>query len=405
MFPWDLSPGIPSASYALWAKEKRRERSCKSQRLRPIHTTVAGSRARLSGRTHRPARQAKAATARMAMIRVAVIGAGQWGPNLIRNFHNKQTSEVVWIIDRDATRLEEVHAHFPDVQVAKDPEQALRDSSVHAVVVATPTSTHYALAKEALERCKHVLVEKPLTTEVKQGLGLLELATKYGLTLMVGHVFVYNPAIRKVKGYLDAGHLGDVYYLSMVRTNLGPIRLDVNAAWDLAAHDLSIANYWLNAEPLSVSAIGGTWINQGIEDAVFATLRYPKGVLVNLHASWLNPHKARDIKVVGESRMLTFDDMNLNEPLHIYDKQVSDVRIPPAYVDSFASFRASIRRGDVIVPKVPLGEPLAIQCAHFLECIETGKQPFTSAGEGIAVVRALEAMQRSIRAGGREEQV
>jgi len=354
---------------------------------------------------HRPARQAKAAAASMAMIRVAVIGAGQWGPNLIRNFHNKQTSEVVWIIDRDATRLEEVHAHFPDVHIAKDPEQALRDSSVHAVVVATPTGSHYALAKEALERRKHVLVEKPLTTEVKEGLGLLELATKYGLILMVGHVFVYNPAIRKVKEYLDAGLLGNVYYVSMVRTNLGPVRVDVNASWDLAAHDLSIANYWLNAEPLSVSAIGGAWINQGIEDAVFATLRYPKGVLVNLHASWLNPRKARDITVVGERRMVTFDDMNLSEPLHIFDKQVSDVRILPTYVDSFALFRASIRKGDVTIPKVPIGEPLGTECAHFLECIVTGKQPFTGAPEGIAVVRALEAMQLSIRAGGREEQV
>jgi len=341
----------------------------------------------------------------MVMIRVAVIGAGQWGPNLIRNFHNKQTSEVVWIIDRDAARLHEVHAHFPDVQVAKDPEQALRDSSVHAVVVATPTSTHYALAKEALERGKHVLVEKPLTTEVKQGLGLLELATKHRLTLMVGHVFVYNPGIRKVKEYLDGRHLGKVYYVSMVRTNLGPIRFDVNAAWDLAAHDVSIANYWLNTEPLSVSAMGGTWINQGIEDAVFATLRYPQGVLVNLHASWLNPRKARDITIVGEKRMLTFDDMNLNAPLRIYDKQVSDVRLPQTFVDSFASFRASVPKGKISVPKVPPGEPLATQCAHFLECIVTGKQPFSGGREGIAVVRALEAMQRSIRAGGREEQL
>ena len=341
----------------------------------------------------------------MAMIRVAVIGAGQWGPNLIRNFHNKQTSEVVWIIDRDAGRLEEVHAHFPDVQVAKDPEQALRDSAVHAVVVATPTSTHYALTKEALERRKHVLVEKPLTTEVKQGLGLLELATKYRLTLMVGHVFVYNLAVRKVKEYLDAGHFGNVYYVSMVRTNLGPIRLDVNAAWDLAAHDVSIANYWLNTEPLSVSAVGGTWINQGIEDAVFATLRYPQGVFVNLHASWLNPRKARDITVVGEKRLLTFDDMDRNEPLRIYDKQVSDVSNRRTYVDSFASFRASVPKGKISVPKVSPGEPLATQCAHFLDCIVTGKQPLTGGREGIAVVRALEAMQRSIRAGGREEQV
>ena len=341
----------------------------------------------------------------MAMIRVAVIGAGQWGPNLIRNFHNKETSEVAWIIDRDAGRLEEVHAHFPDVQVAKDPEQALRDSSVHAVVVATPTGTHYEFAKGALERRKHVLVEKPLTTDVKQGLELLELATKYRLTLMVGHVFLYNTAVRKVKEYLDTGHLGKLYYVSMVRTNLGPIRLDVNAAWDLTAHDLSIVNYWLDAEPLSVSAIGGTWINQGIEDAVFATLRYPQGVLVNLHASWLNARKARDITIVGERRMLTFDDMNLNEPLRIYDKQATDQRTRRTCVDSFASFRGSVPKEEISVPKVPLGEPLATQCAHFLECIVTGKQPFTGAPEGIAVVRAVEAIQRSIRARDREERV
>jgi len=346
-----------------------------------------------------------AAVARMPMIRVAVIGAGDWGPNLIRNFHNKQTSEVAWIIDRDAARLEEVHAHFPEVQIAKDPEQALRDPSVQAVVIATPTSTHYTLAKEALERRKHVLIEKPLTTKVKQGLDLLELATRQRLILMVGHVFRYNPAIRKVKEYLDTGHVGKLYYVSMVRTNLGPIRSDVNAAWDLAAHDISIVNYWLDSELLSVSAIGGTWINQGIEDAVFATLRYPQNVLVNLHTSWLNPRKTRDITVVGEKRMLTFDDMNVNEPLRIYDKQVSDVRARSTYVDSFASFRASVPKENITIPKTPLGEPLARECAHFVECIVTGKQPLTGGREGIAVVRALEAMQRSILAGGSEEQL
>src|SRR5262245_57399673 len=209
---------------------------------------------------------------------------------------------------------------------------------------------------------------------------------------MVGHVFLYNPAVRKVKEYLDAGQLGNVYYVSMVRTNLGPIRSDVNAAWDLAAHDVSIANYWLDAEPLTVSALGGTWINQGIEDAVFATLSYPQGVLVNLHASWVSPRKVRDITVVGEGRMLTLDDVNLHEPLRIYDKQVSDVSNRRTYVDSFASFRASVPKEEVSVPRVPPAEPLATQCAHFVECIVTGKQPLTGGSEGIAVVRALEAM-------------
>jgi predicted dehydrogenase len=178
---------------------------------------------------------------RQRMIRIAVIGAGHWGPNLIRAFHNGQASKVVWVIDRDPARLAEVRARLLDVQVADEPVRAFCDRTVDAVVIATPTSTHFTLAQEALERGKHVLVEKPLATESRQGTELLETAARQQLILMVGHVFVYNPAIRKAKEYLDAGHLGELYYVSMIRTNLGPIRLDVNAAWDLAAHDLSIA--------------------------------------------------------------------------------------------------------------------------------------------------------------------
>ena len=287
------------------------------------------------------------------MIRVAVIGAGHWGPNLIRNFHNGHASEVVWIVDQDAARLAEVQTRFPDVRVTQESARAFSDPAVDAVVIATPTITHFTLAQAALQRGKHVLVEKPLATDSWQATELLQTAASHQLILMVGHVFLYNSAIRKVKEYLGAAHLGRVYYVSMVRTNLGPTRLDVNAAWDLAAHDLSIVNYWLDAGPLSVSAIGGTWINDDIEDAIFATLKYPQDVLVNLHASWLNARKARDITV----------------------------------------------------PKVTVGEPLAAQCAHFLECIVMGKQPFTGAREGIAVVRALEAMQRSIRARGCEQDV
>ena len=299
------------------------------------------------------------------MIRVAVVGAGQWGPNLIRNFHNRQTSEVVCVIDRDAARLALVRARFPDVQVGPDAEPVLVDPDVDAVVAATPTSTHHRLVKTALEHGKHVLVEKPITSDVDQAEELRSLAERAGRILMVGHVFLYNAGVRRVKQLLDAGKLGRVYYVSMVRTNLGPIRTDVNAAWDLASHDISIVNYWLGAEPKSASALGGSWINEGIEDVVFATLRYPGEVLVNLHVSWLNPRKARDITVVGEKRMLTFDDMNLSESLHIYDKRVTDERTPMTYVDSFASFRASVREGDITIPKVALGEPLRAECDHF----------------------------------------
>jgi predicted dehydrogenase len=337
------------------------------------------------------------------VIRVAVLGAGHWGPNLIRNFHNRTSSAVAWVIDRDATRLAQVQARFPDVRVSADVEAALADSSVAAVVVATPTSTHYPLSRAALERDKHVLVEKPLATRSEHGAELCEIAATRGRVLMVGHVFLYNAAVRRVKQYLDEGRLGRVYYVSMVRTNLGPIRVDVNAAWDLASHDISIVNYWLEASPVSVSAAGGNWINQGVEDAVFATFTYPGDVLVNLHVSWLSPRKAREITVVGEQRMLTFDDMNLNEPVRIYDKHVTEARTVIGYVDSFASFRSSVRDGDIVIPRVAINEPLRAQCDHFMECIERGTAPLTGGAEGLSVVRALEAMARSVKSGGGRE--
>ena len=341
----------------------------------------------------------------MNMLRIAVIGAGHWGPNLIRNFHDRPRSEVAWVVDREPSRLEQVRARYPDVQLADDPSGCLQDRTVDAVVVATPTTTHHRLVKAALEAGKHVLVEKPIATSSEQCAELLALARGAERVLMVGHVFLYNGAVRKVRQYLEAGELGRVYYLSMVRTNLGPIRMDVNAAWDLASHDISIVNYWLGAEPLTASAVGGSWINSGVEDAIFATLRYPGDVLVNFHASWLNPRKSRDITVVGDRRMLTFDDMSLSEPIRIYDKQVTDARTQPGFIDTFASFRASVRDGDIIIPRVAMGEPLKAECQHFIDCIATGKPPLTGAEEGAAVVRALEAMARSVRNNGREEKV
>jgi predicted dehydrogenase len=337
------------------------------------------------------------------MIRIAVLGAGHWGPNLIRNFHNKDRSEVVWVVDRDPVRLDQVRRRFPDVSVGSDADAAVGDPQVDAVVIATPTSTHYRLARAALERDKHVLVEKPIAADTREAMELCTLAAARSRVLMVGHVFLFNAGIRRVKAYLDAGDLGRVYYISMVRTNLGPIRVDVNAAWDLAAHDVSIVNWWLGAEPLTAAAVGGRWINEGIEDAVFATLRYPGDVLVNLHVSWLNPRKSRDITVVGERRMLTFDDMNLDEPLRVYDKQVTDDRTAPDYVDTFATFRASVREGDITIPRVALGEPLRAECEHFLDRVATGRAPISGGAEGLAVVRALEAIASSIAHGGREE--
>lgn len=337
------------------------------------------------------------------MIRLAVIGAGRWGPNLVRNLHDRPRSEVRWVVDRDAVRLAHVRTRFPEARLAGDAAEALADREVDAVVVATPTSTHHALAKAALEAGKHVLVEKPIATSAREGEELCALAEGSGRILMVGHVFIYNPAVRAVKRYIEGGELGRLHYLSMVRTNPGPIRTDVNAAWDLAAHDLSIASYWLGAEPLTASAVGGAWNDEGLEDAVFATLRYPGGILVNLHVSWLCPRKSRDVTVCGERRMLTFDDLDLSEPLRIYDRPAAGEGADPAYVDSFAAFRASVREGEIVIPKVAAGEPLKEECDHFLECIAAGRRPLTDGRAGVAVVRALEAIGRSMRSGGREE--
>jgi len=335
------------------------------------------------------------------MIGVAVVGAGHWGPNLIANFERSGRSRVIRVVDRDASRLEAVRARFPSVRTGTDFAEMVADPAVDAVVIATPTQTHHALARAALEADKHVLVEKPLTDAVATSRALCALAEERGRVLLVGHVFVYNPAARRVKEAILGGDLGRIYYVSMVRTNLGPIRVDVDAAWDLAAHDIALASWWLDAEPRSVTAAGGSFINAGIADVVFATLRYPGDVLVQLHASWLNPRKARDITVVGDRKMLTFDDMNLDEPLRVYDKQVAEERSRPDFVDSFESFRMSVRDGDVTALPVPPGEPLRNECEHFLDCVIDGKTPLSGGVEGLAVVRALDALSRSLAEGGR----
>jgi predicted dehydrogenase len=335
-----------------------------------------------------------------SVLRIAVIGAGHWGPNLIRSFHTHEASEVAWVIDRDPQRLELARARYAEVQVSADPAVAFADPTVDAVVIATPTVTHHALAMAALRAGKHVLVEKPIATRIEEAEEICTLADHLGLILMVGHVFLFNSAVRRIKEYLAADRLGKIYYLSMARTNLGPIRSDVNAAWDLAAHDVAIANYWLDAVPLAAAAQGGSWINPGIEDAVFANLWFPHDVVTHLHVSWLSPRKVRDITLVGEKGMLTFDDMNLSEPVRLYDKVVTGDR-SPSFVDTFASFRTSIREGDVLIPRVSTGEPLRTECDHFLDCIARGVRPLADGWSGAAAVRVLAALDRSMREGGR----
>jgi predicted dehydrogenase len=281
----------------------------------------------------------------------------------------------------------------------------IADTDIEAVYISIHPAGHLPLALAALAAGKHVLVEKPITTRGDQADELTALAASAGRVLMVGHIFIFNQAVQRIRGYIEGGDLGRLYYISMVRTNLGPIRMDVSAAWDLMSHDISIANYWLGAEPESASALGGNWINPGIDDAVFATLSYPNGVMVNVHASWLNPRKARDITVAGDKRMLVFDDMDLLEPVRIYDKQVTDKATKPSFIDSFATFRASVREGDITIPRIAGGEPLRAECDHFIDCIRSGRTPVMGGREAGAIVRVLEAIERSIKNNGRQEKV
>jgi len=325
------------------------------------------------------------------MTGVGVIGAGHWGPHLIRNFNDNLSSQVLWVAEMDDVRRKMIAERFPSTSVTSDLDDLLGDGRVDAVVVATPTSTHADIVSRALTAGKHVLVEKPIAHSLGEAIALCRLADKKDLVLMVGHVFLFNPAFRAAKEYIDRGDLGDVKYVSMTRTNLGPVRGDVNAAWDLASHDISIANYWLGTTPTTVTATGGSWVNEGVEDVVFATLSYPGGVLVHIEASWLNP------------RMLTVDDMELNEPIRIYDKGI--VGTDGEFTDTFAGFRSQIREGEVRIPHVTGGEPLKSECDEFLRRIAGDPSKLSNGWDGARIVSVLDAMDQSIERGGEATRV
>jgi predicted dehydrogenase len=329
------------------------------------------------------------------MTGVAIVGAGHWGPHLVRNFATLHGSQALWVVDTDDQRRKLMTERFPGLLATTNIEDVLDDDRVDAVVVATPTSTHAQFVEKSLKAGKHVLVEKPLTTDLESATALCRLAEELELKLMVGHVFLFNAAINAAKSYIRAGDLGDVRYVSMVRTNLGPVRYDVNAAWDLASHDISIANYWLDATPLSVSASGGSWVTKDIEDSVFLTLKYPRNVVVHMEASWMNPSKRRLISVIGSEMMLTVDDMELMEPLRLYDKGIDGQS--PGVSDTFAGFRAQIREGQIVIPRVTAGEPLRAECESFLERVRGNYNDVSDGWAGAEVVAALVAADASLR--------
>ena len=327
-------------------------------------------------------------------ITINVIGAGQWGPNLIRNFSTSPRSQVGMICDVDDAKLQGLKARFPGVKLTGNSDEAITDPAADAVAVTTPVSSHYELAHKALSADKHVFVEKPLARTVEECHELNKLAQQRERILMVGHVFKFNPGIRYVKTLLEEEAVGKVISMHAVRTNLGPVRTDVNALWDLGSHDLSIFNYWLADQPSSVTASGLSYLSEQREDMVIANYFYPDQVMATLYVSWLHPRKVREITVVGSEKMLVWSDMDLNEPVRIYDKGVEQEA--DLYADTFGAFRLILREGAVTIPPVRGAEPLASECDHFLECILSQKPPLTDGEDGLAVVKALAAADQSI---------
>jgi predicted dehydrogenase len=329
-------------------------------------------------------------------LAIGVLGCGHWGPNHVRVFSQLKDSAVTAFADPDPKRLAAISAQFPDARGFADYKELLATAKVDAVAICVPTRLHFEVAKAALEAGKHVLCEKPLTAEVAEAEELDRLARERGLILMTGHVFLFNPGILKVRELLTAKAPGRIYYLRALRTNLGPIRRDVNSVYDLASHDISIFNFLLDAEPVSVSAVGAAFLQNGIEDVAFVSLKYPNDIVANIQVSWLDPKKLREIVVVGDKKMIVWDELAPAGPVSIYDKTV----VKEEYYDSFGQFQLLAREGDLTIPRVPPQEPLKVQNQRFLECIRAGKIEFSDGKFSIGVVKVLAAISASLKAGG-----
>ena len=325
-------------------------------------------------------------------VGIGLVGCGRWGLNYLRAFSELEGCEVVGACDSNPVRCTEAERRLPGLKTTPKVSQLVADSAVDAVVVATDATRHYDVALAALQAGKDCLVEKPITTSVDQARRLAGLATSRHLLLMVGHVFRYNPGINHLQKLIGTGALGQLEYLTFTRTNLGPIRSDVNVVWDLMTHDVSIALHFLNQSPVWVSAQGAAFLSSRCEDVAFATLGFDNGVVANIRASWLDPRKVREITVVGSSKMAFFDDLETQEPVRIYDKGA--IR-EPAY-ETFGEFKLVTRSGDVVIPAIPAMEPLKNQCQHFLQSVTTRRPVLSDAADGLRVVEILQAINESL---------
>jgi predicted dehydrogenase len=336
----------------------------------------------------------------MDKVKVGVIGAGYWGPNLIRNFYQLPESSLQMVCDLSQERLDHIKGRYPEVQVSRDYHDLLT-SDVEAVVIATPVSTHHPLALDCLKAGKHVLIEKPLAASSAQAREIVEAGEELGRVVMVGHTFLYNPAVMALKAIIDSGEIGRIYYVNGTRVNLGLYQPDINVVWDLAPHDVSILLYLLGMAPASTSARGGAYVKPGVHDVAYLTLNFPNGVMADLRVSWLDPCKIRRITIVGSKKMLVYDDIEPVEKVKLYDKGV-DVQ---PYTDTFEDFHLAYRYGDTTVYPIQWEEPLKLECIEFLNSVRARCPACSDGWLGLKVVEVLEAAQKSLSNGGMREEI
>jgi len=327
---------------------------------------------------------------------VAVIGCGYWGPNLIRNFRSLPDCNLVAICDTKQERLSHMRNMYPGTKVTSDYREVIEDPDIHAIAVATPVNSHYDLANEALLAGKHTFIEKPMALSSAECRELVELGENKNLTVMVGHTFVYSTPVMKIKEIVDHGDIGELLYISSQRLNLGLFQKDINVAWDLAPHDVSIILFVMGHAPSSVNCQGKEHMHSGVEGVTNMSLNFSNGGFATVQSSWLDPNKVRRMTFVGTKRMILYDDNEPLEKIKIYDKRVE---VPPHY-DTFAEFQYAYHYGDMYAPYLNQVEPLKVQCQHFLDCIRTGEKPLSSGMEGLQVVQILEAASESLRMGG-----
>lgn len=329
------------------------------------------------------------------MIRVGVIGYGYWGPNIVRNFHTQEGSEVVSVCDKSPKCADRLRKAFSAIPFSTDEREILESSHIDLVAVVTPVWTHYELTRRALENGKHVFVEKPFTCSAAQAEELIALADKKKLKIMVDHTFLFTGAVKKIKELVDKKELGDLYYYDALRVNLGLFQHDVNVIWDLAPHDLSIMDHVIATKPEAVVATGEKHLN-GVEDVAFITVYFPKRVIAHVNVNWLSPVKVRTTLIGGEKKMLVWNDLEADEKIKIYDKGVS----MSAHPSNLHQLLVSYRSGDMHSPQVEQVEALRAETAYFLQCIEKNKNPFNDGVAGLRVVRILEAADKSVRSRG-----